>query len=86
MWKIKFTEYALENLNKIDQKNRSRILKKIQYFVSLDNPLSVAKHMVDSNYWQRRRRIWEYRVIFDVDTLWKIIIVVIIGHRSKIYK
>jgi mRNA-degrading endonuclease RelE of RelBE toxin-antitoxin system len=61
-------------------------LKKIYYFSSLKDPRSTAKPMQERLIWKRRRRIWAYRVIFDIDDAWRIIIVLIVGHRRDVYR
>ena len=86
MWDIEFTQVALSDLSKIDKKHQKRILKKIQYYASLENPRSVAKPMTDFTCWHWRRRIGDWRVIFDIDDDGKIIIVLVVDHRSKVYE
>lgn len=86
MRNIQFTKVALSNLTKIDIQHQKRILKKIQYYASLENPRSAAKPMQDVTCGQWRWRIRDYRVIFDIDDEGKIIIVLIIGHRKEVYE
>lgn len=62
------------------------ILKKIRYFSQLENPCSTAKSMVNYRYGQWRWRIGDWRVIFDIDQEGKIVIVLVVGHRSDVYR
>lgn len=86
MWKIFFTKLAFKSLKKLDKAIQKRIKTKLEFYISQENPLAFARKLIDSSLWEYRFRVWEYRIIFDVDENWKIIIIAIIWHRKNIYK
>ncbi len=86
MWKYIFKDSAIDSFSKIDKKLQERIIKKLDYFVFSPNPMFYAKKLSNSKLWEYRFRIWDYRVIFDIDEDWKLIIIAIIWKRSDIYE
>lgn len=66
---------------------QKRILNKLQYFESLDNPLQFAKKLVGSEN-RYRFRIGDYRVIVAKKGYAALVILVIlkIGHRREVYE
>ena len=84
MPQYKLTPKALKQMQKLDIGVRRRIFKKLDYFISLSDPLEFAEPISDPALGQYRFRIGSYRVIFDVrGDLFKILIV---GDRKNIYK
>lgn len=83
--KLVFNEKSLKQLRKITQQDQQRIIGKLEYYASFDNPLSFSKTMVRSNLGEFRFRIGDYRVIFEINES-NTIRVLKIGHRRDIYK
>lgn len=81
---IFFTDEALEDLNKLDEKNIKRIIKKLKWFSKQNDPLAFAKALKYDAIGEYRFRVGDYRVIFDVKK--SKIIILRVGHRSSIYK
>jgi len=80
----KFTPRALKQMHKLDMDVRKRIFKKLDYFMSLSNPMEFAEPITDPALGQYRFRIGDYRVIFDVEEdLFKILKV---GDRKDVYR
>ena len=86
MWRLVFKTIAFEQLKRIDIVYKKRIKKKLEFFIASWNPLFFAKKLTNSKLWTYRFRIWDYRIIFDIDKDWKIIIVALIWKRWEIYK
>jgi len=86
MWKYIFNWKSIKDFEKLNKITQERIIKKLDFYVSQENPLIFARKLIDSKLGEYRFRIWDYRVIFDVDENWKIIIIAVIGHRKEIYK
>ena len=86
MWSFVFKDVAIENFSKFDKKLQERIINKLDYFCNSWNPLFFAKKLTNSKIWTYRFRIWDYRIIFDIDENWKIIIIALIWKRWEIYK
>lgn len=56
------------------------------FYMSHKDPLYFAEKLTNSLKGEYRFRVWEYRIICDVDKDGEIIVVAIIGHRKEIYK
>ena len=85
-WTYIMKDTAINSFAKFDKKLQERIIKKLDFFCNSPNPLFFAKRLVDSRLWTYRFRIWDYRIIFDVDENWKIIIIALIWKRWEIYE
>lgn len=85
VWKLEFTKIAIKQLKKIKWNDYRRLQEKIKRFMKQDNPLQYARKLVNHPLWEWRRRIGEFRVVFDVDEYWKIIIIQVIWNRKDIY-
>ena len=83
-YKVVFTDEALKDLDKLDKKTITIIIKKIRWFSEQDNLLKFAKVLKYDAIGQYRFRIGSYRVIFDINKI-KIIILKI-GHGATVYK
>jgi len=86
MRQVQFSDIAIKQLQKMSKKDLKRIKQKLERFCIQEDPLALARKLVNSDLWTYRWRIWDWRVIFDVDEQWKIIIVLIIGKRKDIYR
>lgn len=88
-YKYRFTNSAKKDLKKIEQKTALRILKKLQFFLSLKNPLEKAKELKGFEIKTYRFRIGDYRIVFREDKkLKKLVVLVVlkIKHRKSVYK
>ncbi len=84
MYRYGWTNQARQDIKKLDPDVQRIIIKKLDYFLTVPNPLSVAKRLTRFNGGQYRFRIGDYRITFDVNE--QTIIVLAVGHRSEIYK
>lgn len=82
--KLYFTGPALKDLEKLPKETKDRILKKLSFFISQEEPLKYAKAMVNNDFGQYRFRIGDYRVIFDIKR--EEILVLVVDHRKDVYK
>jgi mRNA interferase RelE/StbE len=82
--KIFYTHRAAEELKSLSKPVQKRIVSKMRFYASRENPLTFAKRLVDVREGQFRFRIGDYRVIFDVakDSIY----VLKIAKRSDVYK
>ena len=84
MPRYKLAPKALKQMQKLDIEIRRKIFKKLDYFMSLPNPLEFAEPITDPALGRYRFRIGDFRVIFDVEKdLFKILKV---GDRKDIYR
>ena len=83
MYSIEYEKPAIQALERIDHKQRTRIMKAIERLAL--NPLSASnvKHMSDDLY---RLRIGDYRAIYKIYENQILIVVLTVGHRKDIYR
>lgn len=87
-WSLYVTQSAQDDLARLDKSIASRIVDKLEFFASADNPLALSKKLKDSAFGSYRFRIGDYRAIFDIDTKGKVFILMIlrIKHRREVYR
>ncbi len=87
VWKIEFDEkafYDLEKLNKQVQKKIIDYLK--ERIANLEDPRTSGKPLTGASYrgiW--RYRVENYRILCKIEDAKLTVLVVAVGHRSKIY-
>ena len=80
--RVRFTETADSQLDRLPHRLQKRIVEKIEYYSIQLDPLEFSERLSSSNNY--RFRIGDYRVIFEVlhDTLW----VTAIKRRDEAYR
>jgi len=81
MYELIFEKKALQNLNKLNKKTKKRIWKKLQE--CKENPFKFLKHLIQIKGF--KLRVGDYRIIIDVKEEIKILNVLKVGHRKKVY-
>lgn len=79
-----FKASALKQLKKLSKDTHVRIIKKLDFFSSHDDPIEFAESLVRSELGSYRFRIGDYRVIFDLED--GAIVILLVGHRRDIYR
>lgn len=85
-WKIEYTQTAAKSLLSLDRQIARRIQKYLKERIATDSdPRRFGDGLVENltGYW--KYRIGDYRVIAEIHDDKFIVVVVKIGHRSKIY-
>lgn len=85
-WIIEYTDFATRKLESIDKKMADRIKKYLDEKIAIDlNPRRLGKslHGNLSGYW--RYRVGDYRIICEIHDEEVIVLVIDVGHRSRIY-
>lgn len=84
MWKIKLSPEAEKQLRTIDRSASLKIQKYLKERVAL-NPIMFGKPLSANlkGFW--RYGVEDYRIICDVRDKELVVLVVKIGHRSKVY-
>jgi mRNA interferase RelE/StbE len=79
-YKIEFSQNAKKELDKLENENGIRILKKVREMKT--NPYHYSKKLVGSELWSLR--VGDYRILFIItdDTIF----IVKIGHRKDVYE
>jgi len=85
--KIKLTIKAKKDLLSFERNTQKRIVKKLRFYISQNNPISYAKKLKEERLGAYRFKIGDYRAIFDIDKQGNIIILLIlrIKHRKEAY-
>lgn len=81
-YKVIFSQDAEKDLDLLDKKIRSRIIKKLDDIK--EQPFDYVKHLVGIPLYSLR--MGNYRVIMDIKIKEILIFVIEIGHRKKVYK
>ena len=81
MYQIIFEKRALKDLNKFEKNIKQRIWDKLQE--CKQDPFRYLEHLEDVNGF--KLRVGDYRLIIDVDTTIKILRILKVGNRKKIY-
>lgn len=84
MYSYVFKPQAVKDLKRLPKSTQVRIFKKLDFYVSKDNPLSFADRLINFEIGSFRFRVGDYRIIFDFED--DTIIILTLGHRKEIYK
>ncbi len=85
-WRIEFEKSARDSLAKLDKPVRQQIEKYLDKLLTLDDPRSRGKSLTAERAGQWRYRAGDYRIICEIHDDVLIVLVLSIGHRSKVYK
>jgi len=70
-----------KELDKLENQTRRRIRESLKEL--RNNPEKIGKRLRPSNFWSLR--IGDYRAIYEIDSTEKRVIILFVGHRSKVY-
>ncbi|MDP4008328.1 MAG: type II toxin-antitoxin system RelE/ParE family toxin [Candidatus Peregrinibacteria bacterium] len=87
MYKVIYTHKAIEDLKKIESSIAERIINKIAFYASQENPLDFAKRLQGNYEAMYRFRIGDFRAVFwvDRDGRFSILNILKIKHRKDVY-
>lgn len=89
VYKLFYTNQAEKDLARMDKSLAVRILKKVDYFAALPNPLVKAGQLTGFDMPTYRFRIGDYRVVFRKDQKNNCLVILVIlkvAHRKEVYK
>lgn len=88
MHQLIYTEKAKNDLKELEKKVAKRVLDKLEFYASQEDPLSFAKRLQNNAFGSYRFRIGDYRVIFDNDSKGniKILFILSVKHRREAYR
>lgn len=83
-YRLLFTPAVKKQVGKLDPPMASRI-RRFLLTLDLDNPRLSGKALAgDSNLW--RYRVGDYRILASISDEERIVLVVEIGHRGRVYR
>ena len=80
-FKVLLHPKAAKELQKIEKQIHTRIIETSKQLS--ENPDKLGKPLKQSDYW--RLREGDYRVIYEINQNKKQVIIIFVGHRSKVY-
>ena len=80
-FKVLLHPKAAKEIQKIEKQIRTRIIDCAKQLC--ENPDTLGKPLKQSDYW--RLRVGDYRVIYEINQNKKQLVILFIGHRSKVY-
>lgn len=83
MFNVLFTKNGEKDLRKLSQEIQKRIIKKLEFFSSQENPITFSKPLVDIPPTTHRFRVGDYRIAFYVEA--ETIYIERIRHRREVY-
>ena len=84
MFDYQFTKTSLKGFKKLSKDVQVRIIGKLDYFCSQEDPINFAEPLTRSNLGEYRFRIGDYRVSFDLED--EILVIHDVDHRKDIYR
>jgi len=84
VFSFEFKKKAEKEVAKLPPRIRKRILRKLKFYSSQENPLRFAEKLKDYRFGEYRFRIGDYRILFDLES--HKITILKVGHRKDIYK
>ena len=85
LWKIEFEKNAKRALDKLDKPVKKQIENYLNDLLELDDPRKRGKGLSFNRRGQWRYRVGDYRLICEIRNDVFVVLVVEIGHRSKVY-
>ncbi|HLK05765.1 MAG TPA: type II toxin-antitoxin system RelE/ParE family toxin [Candidatus Acidoferrum sp.] len=85
-WTIEYDEAAVQDLKKLDKQVQREILNYMEKRIApTEDPRSFGKPLRHSKFGLWRFRLRDYRILCQLNQSRLIVLVIAVGHRSKIY-
>lgn len=85
-WQIRFTETAEKQLAKLDSQIKKRIIEYLNIKIAQsENPMEFGDSLKENLTGLWKYRVGSYRIICEIQEEQIVILILRIGHRSKIY-
>lgn len=84
-WEISFTPRAAKAFRKLGTAEQRRVSKFLREVADLENPRDRGKALTANKAGLWRWRVGDYRVVADIVDTRVVVVVVDVGHRSRIY-
>ena len=81
-YKVLLHPKAAKELQQTEKQIRTRILENAKQL--RENPDKVGKALKQSDFWSLR--VGDYRVIYEIDQNKNQVVILFVGHRSKVYE
>ena len=81
-YQVRFTQTSLRQFDKLEKSTKQRITSKLESIA--EDPLANVKRLRGVNVYSLR--VGDYRAILSIENKIMLILVLVIGHRSTIYR
>lgn len=86
-WTIEYDEGALADLKKLDRQTQREILDYMEKRIAkAEDPRAFGKPLRHSKFGLWRYRMRDFRIICQLQQVRVTVLVVTVGHRSKVYE
>lgn len=88
IYKFVYTKSAVKDIDQLDQVVRRRILKKMDEYIAMDDPMKMSSLLKGFDIPTFRFRVGDYRIVFRQDKKTKKLVVLVvlkIQHRKEVY-
>lgn len=85
-WKIELDGDARKALKKLDKGAARQIIKKLREVEQLDDPTDLGKPLTANRKGHWAYRAGDYRIICNIQRQQIVVLVLDIGHRSRVYR
>lgn len=86
MWEIEYAEKSARELLKLDRQAAKRIKKYLDERIATDeDPRRFGEALVENLAGLWKYRIGDYRVVVEIQDERVVVLVLRVGHRSKVY-
>ena len=86
VWMIEFDKAAKKELTKLDKSTADRILRFLEERIATDeNPRRFGEALAENLAVLWKYRVGDYRVIVEIQDTIIVVLVLRVGHRSKVY-
>ncbi|CAB0486559.1 type II toxin-antitoxin system RelE family toxin [Corynebacterium diphtheriae] len=84
-WEISFSPRAVKSFKKLDTGEQRRVSKFLREVGALEDPRLRGKALTANKSGLWLWRVGDYRIIADIVDARVVVVVVDVGHRSKVY-
>lgn len=85
-WKIEWDENAVKDAKKLGQEARQKILAYLREKIATsEDPRRFGKPLLANKVGLWRYRVGDYRIICRIEDKRVVVLILAVGHRSKIY-
>lgn len=84
-YEIAWHEDVYKDLERLDKPLRKKIIERIKEYLAKD-PLGLGKPLTEPFAGLHRYRYGDYRVIYAIDMIGKVVKVLKVRHRKEVYK
>ena len=83
-YRLLYKRQAVDDIHRLTPQVQKRLKKKLEFFITQDDPLEFAQRLTKPADAQYRFRVGDFRVLFDSDG--SDLVVLHVQHRREVYR